>query len=143
MWFSPSGNYSVPALQDPWVEKVLITKLTVFDFLLDCRSNRGIHNTSYPRTDPVAIMVVISPDGTKCLLGRKKQFPRGMYSCLAGFMEPGIVFQYLSQIYKGNPRPCNLCISPDVGVISHGAQIGDFLSFADAYTKTNGSTIIL
>ncbi|XP_072031542.1 NAD-capped RNA hydrolase NUDT12-like [Amphiura filiformis] len=55
----------------------------------DCHSNRGIHNTSYPRTDPAAIMIVISPDGTKCLLGRKKQFPRGMYSCLAGFMEPG------------------------------------------------------
>ena len=34
-------------------------------------------------------MLVVSPDGTKCLLGRKTQFPNGMYSCLAGFMEPG------------------------------------------------------
>ncbi|XP_071845851.1 NAD-capped RNA hydrolase NUDT12-like isoform X1 [Apostichopus japonicus] len=55
----------------------------------DCRSRRGIHNTSYPRLDPVAIMLVIHPDGDKCLLGRKKMFPKGMYSCLAGFMEPG------------------------------------------------------
>ena len=49
----------------------------------------GVHNTSYPRTDPVVISVVISPDNTRMLLGRKKQFPSTMYSCLAGFMEPG------------------------------------------------------
>ncbi|XP_038078897.1 NAD-capped RNA hydrolase NUDT12-like [Patiria miniata] len=55
----------------------------------ECRSLKGIHNTSYPRVDPVAIMAVIHPDGNQLLLGRKKQFPRGMYSCLAGFMEPG------------------------------------------------------
>lgn len=55
----------------------------------ECRSLRGVHNTSYPRLDPVAIMLVIHPDGDKCLLGRKKMFPKGMYSCLAGFMEPG------------------------------------------------------
>lgn len=56
---------------------------------VECRSQRGVHNTSYPRLDPVAIMLVIHPDGDKCLLGRKKMFPKGMYSCLAGFMEPG------------------------------------------------------
>eukprot|EP01121_Diplochlamys_sp_Union-15-3_P010608 TRINITY_DN2992_c0_g2_i2.p1 TRINITY_DN2992_c0_g2~~TRINITY_DN2992_c0_g2_i2.p1 ORF type:complete len:202 (+),score=34.32 TRINITY_DN2992_c0_g2_i2:551-1156(+) len=43
----------------------------------------------YPRTDPVVIMLVISPDGKKCLLGRQKRFPPGLYTCLAGFMEPG------------------------------------------------------
>ncbi|XP_022097450.1 peroxisomal NADH pyrophosphatase NUDT12-like [Acanthaster planci] len=55
----------------------------------ECRSLKGIHNTSYPRVDPVAIMAVVHPDGNQLLLGRKKQFPRNMYSCLAGFMEPG------------------------------------------------------
>lgn len=49
----------------------------------------GIHNTAYPRTDPSVIMLVISADGKRCLLGRKKQFPAKMWSCLAGFMEPG------------------------------------------------------
>ncbi|KAK1800956.1 hypothetical protein P4O66_004718 [Electrophorus voltai] len=39
--------------------------------------------------DPVVIMLVIHPDGNQCLLGRKKTFPPGMFSCLAGFIEPG------------------------------------------------------
>ncbi|KAM8962258.1 NAD-capped RNA hydrolase NUDT12 [Pelodytes ibericus] len=54
-----------------------------------CPSLRGVHNTSYPRVDPVVIMLVIHPDGNQCLLGRKKIFPAGMFSCLAGFVETG------------------------------------------------------
>ncbi|XP_068452359.1 NAD-capped RNA hydrolase NUDT12 [Clinocottus analis] len=54
-----------------------------------CRSLKGVHNTCYPRVDPVVIMLVIHPDGNQCLLGRKKVFPVGMFSCLAGFIEPG------------------------------------------------------
>ncbi|KAL1268942.1 hypothetical protein QQF64_031231 [Cirrhinus molitorella] len=30
-----------------------------------------------------------NPHGNHCLLGRKKIFPPGMFSCLAGFVEPG------------------------------------------------------
>jgi NAD+ diphosphatase len=41
----------------------------------------------FPRTDPVAIMLAVS--GEKCLLGRSPRFQPGMYSCLAGFIEPG------------------------------------------------------
>ncbi len=41
----------------------------------------------FPRTDPVVIMMV--DDGERCLLGRAARFPPGMWSCLAGFMEPG------------------------------------------------------
>jgi NAD+ diphosphatase len=41
----------------------------------------------FPRTDPVAIMLVT--DGERCLLGRQPRFLPGMYSCLAGFVEPG------------------------------------------------------
>ncbi|KAK0156501.1 Peroxisomal NADH pyrophosphatase NUDT12 [Merluccius polli] len=54
-----------------------------------CCSLLGVHNTSYPRVDPVVIMLVLHPDGEQCLLGRKKIFPTGMFSCLAGFIEPG------------------------------------------------------
>ncbi|KAM6944207.1 NAD-capped RNA hydrolase NUDT12 isoform 1-T2 [Lycodopsis pacificus] len=54
-----------------------------------CRSLKGVHNTCYPRVDPVVIMLVIHPDGNQCLLGRKKIFPVAMFSCLAGFIEPG------------------------------------------------------
>lgn len=41
----------------------------------------------FPRTDPVVICVVV--DGNRCLLGRKKEWPHGVYSALAGFMEHG------------------------------------------------------
>ncbi len=41
----------------------------------------------FPRTDPVAIMLAV--DGDRCLLGRSPHFAPGMYSCLAGFIEPG------------------------------------------------------
>ncbi|MCO6187403.1 NAD(+) diphosphatase [Rhizobium sp. L1K21] len=44
---------------------------------------------SFPRTDPVVIMLVIDEENDRCLLGRNHQFPEGMYSCLAGFVEPG------------------------------------------------------
>ncbi|WBU30496.1 NAD(+) diphosphatase [Rhodopseudomonas palustris] len=48
----------------------------------DCPSCKAEH---FPRTDPVVIMLVTR--GDQCLLGRQKQFPAGMYSCLAGFVE--------------------------------------------------------
>ncbi len=41
----------------------------------------------FPRTDPVVIMLAV--DGERCLLGRGPNFPPGIYSCLAGFVEPG------------------------------------------------------
>ena len=40
-----------------------------------------------PRTDPAVIMLVT--DGDRALLGRNKNFVPGMYSTLAGFVEPG------------------------------------------------------
>ena len=53
-------------------------------------STPGVHNTSYPRVDPTAIMAVVSADRKRLLLGRGPRFPRAMWSCLAGFIEPGI-----------------------------------------------------
>ena len=41
----------------------------------------------FPRTDPAVIMLVISNDN--CLLGSTARFAAGMYSTLAGFVEPG------------------------------------------------------
>ena len=43
----------------------------------------------FPRTDPVVIMMVIDEENRRCLMGRSPHFPEGMYSCLAGFVEPG------------------------------------------------------
>jgi NAD+ diphosphatase len=50
----------------------------------DCPNCKAEH---FPRTDPVVIMLAV--DGERCLLGRQSRFPPGMYSCLAGFVEPG------------------------------------------------------
>lgn len=41
----------------------------------------------FPRTDPAVIMLVTRGDA--CLLGSNPRFPPGMYSTLAGFVEPG------------------------------------------------------
>jgi len=50
----------------------------------DCAGCKSQH---FPRTDPVAIMLVIK--GERCVLGRKSIFAPGQYACLAGFIEPG------------------------------------------------------
>ncbi len=41
----------------------------------------------FPRTDPVVI--VLATNGNSVLMGRSHGWPEGMYSLLAGFMEPG------------------------------------------------------
>src|SRR3954449_740604 len=43
--------------------------------------------THHPRTDPVVIMLV--HDADRALLGRQARWPKGRYSALAGFVEPG------------------------------------------------------
>jgi NAD+ diphosphatase len=52
----------------------------------DCR------NMTFPRTDPAVIMLVekMFSDGIpRCLLGRQASWAQGMYSTLAGFVDPG------------------------------------------------------
>jgi NAD+ diphosphatase len=46
----------------------------------------------FPRSDPAVIVLVTHPHpehGERCLLGRSARFPAGIYSTLAGFVEPG------------------------------------------------------
>ena len=45
----------------------------------------GTHH--FPRTDPVVIMLITH--GNSVLMGRSPGWPEGMYSLLAGFIEPG------------------------------------------------------
>ncbi|KAJ8329044.1 NADH pyrophosphatase [Batrachochytrium dendrobatidis] len=54
-----------------------------------CVSYQSIQNYSYPRTDPAIIIAVGSTDGQRLLLGRQKNWASKVYSCIAGFMEPG------------------------------------------------------
>ena len=50
-------------------------------------TNPGCNTMHFPRTDPAVIMLVT--DGERALMGRSKNFVPGMYSTLAGFVEPG------------------------------------------------------
>jgi NAD+ diphosphatase len=50
----------------------------------DCPACQTQH---FPRTDPVAIMLPVG--GDRCVLGRSHRFQPGMWSCLAGYIEPG------------------------------------------------------
>ncbi|KAL4341868.1 hypothetical protein GQ457_08G000530 [Hibiscus cannabinus] len=43
----------------------------------------------YPRVDPVVIMLVIDRENDRALLSRQSRFVPRMWSCLAGFIEPG------------------------------------------------------
>jgi NAD+ diphosphatase len=47
----------------------------------------GCNVEHFPRTDPVVIMLAVH--GERCLLGRAGRFVQNMWSCLAGFIEPG------------------------------------------------------
>jgi NAD+ diphosphatase len=50
-------------------------------------TNEGCQSQFFPRIDPAIIVLVT--DGTQALLGRQASWPRGRYSALAGFVEPG------------------------------------------------------
>jgi len=61
-----------------------LTDVAVAGWRRDCKVCKATH---FPRTDPVVIMLAV--DGDACVLGRQPRFPKGMYSALAGFVEPG------------------------------------------------------
>jgi NAD+ diphosphatase len=50
----------------------------------DCKACEAQH---FPRTDPVVIM--LAAHGDRCVLGRAGRFLPNMWSCLAGYVEPG------------------------------------------------------
>ena len=56
------------------------------------RSCTACDYSAFPRTDPAVIMLVTysQPEGEDlCLLGRSPAWPEGVFSTLAGFVEPG------------------------------------------------------
>jgi len=68
--FCPNCGHATRAVQAGWKR--------------DCAHCKAEH---FPRTDPVVIM--LASDGEHCLLGRSPRFVPTMWSCLAGFVEPG------------------------------------------------------
>ncbi len=55
-------------------------------------TKKGCASLHFPRTDPAVIMLV--KDGDRVLLGRQKIWPAGLYSTLAGFVEPGETIEH-------------------------------------------------
>lgn len=62
------------------------TVLAEAGYRRDCPACEGTH---FPRTDPCVIMLITDPTGERALLGRPARLPEGIYTTLAGFMEPG------------------------------------------------------
>ncbi|XP_050205415.1 nudix hydrolase 19, chloroplastic isoform X2 [Mercurialis annua] len=52
-------------------------------------SNEVCKKRIYPRVDPVVIMLVIDKENDRVLLSRQSRYVPRMWSCLAGFIEPG------------------------------------------------------
>jgi NAD+ diphosphatase len=120
----------------------------------------------FPRTDPAVIMAVTDDDG-RCLLGRQRHWPEGRYSTLAGFVEPGESLEHAvareveeevgvevdEVTYFGNqpwPFPASLM----VGFFAHarttrisvdGAEISDARWFTREQVKTeaDAGTLLL
>jgi NAD+ diphosphatase len=62
------------------------SRLADAGYMRQC-TNETCKAQHFPRTDPVVIM--LAHRGERCLLGRQSRFLPGVYSALAGFMEPG------------------------------------------------------
>ncbi|MBL8643209.1 MAG: NAD(+) diphosphatase [Rhodospirillaceae bacterium] len=52
-------------------------------------TNDACNHRTFPRTDPAVITLIENGARTHCLLGRQARWPAGMYSVIAGFVEPG------------------------------------------------------
>jgi NAD+ diphosphatase len=61
------------------------TRVMASGHLIECTSCGTQH---YPRTDP-AVIVLVTDDDDRALLGRQASWPKGRFSTLAGFVEPG------------------------------------------------------
>ncbi|KAL2649457.1 hypothetical protein R1flu_017585 [Riccia fluitans] len=80
-------------------------------------SNPVCKNKSYPRIDSVVIMLVIDKERDRVILGRQSRFVPRMWSCLAGFIEPG---ESLEEAVRRETREE---VGIDVGqVIYHSSQ---------------------
>jgi NAD+ diphosphatase len=95
----------------------------------------------FPRTDP-AVIVLVHDGGDRCLLGRQPTWPRGRYSTLAGFVEPGesleqaVVREIREEssvtvgdvVYRGSqpwPFPASLMLGFEARVVGGTAAVGD------------------
>lgn len=100
----------------------------------------GCGHEQFPRTDP-AILVVVQRE-QHVLLGRQPRWPKGMYSALAGFVEPGesleeaVVREVREEtgieigapVYRASqpwPFPASLMVGFTAEATSHDITLGD------------------
>jgi NAD+ diphosphatase len=94
----------------------------------------------HPRTDPVVIMLV--SDADRLLLGRRPPWPKGRYSCLAGFVDPGesleaavarevheeagvVVGEVTYRLSQPWPFPLSLMLGFEATYVSGEARVAD------------------
>jgi NAD+ diphosphatase len=95
----------------------------------------------FPRTDP-AVIVLVHDGADRCLLGRQPTWPRGRYSTLAGFVEPGesleqAVAREIREesgvdvddiVYRGSqpwPFPASLMLGFEARAVGGEAKVSD------------------
>jgi NAD+ diphosphatase len=95
----------------------------------------------FPRTDP-AVIVLVHDGGDRCLLGRQPSWPRGRYSTLAGFVEPGESLEHAvireveeesgvvvdDVVYRGSqpwPFPASLMLGFEARAVGGSLGTGD------------------
>jgi NAD+ diphosphatase len=100
--------------------------------------------TVYPRLAPAVIVLVERADG-KVLLARNASFPEPIYSCLAGFVEPG---ETLEEAARREVREevgiqlGDLCyFGSQPWPFPHSLMIGFFAQFASGELRPDGQEI--
>lgn len=80
-----------------------------------CLNEACAMGETYPRIDPAIIVLVTH--GERCLLGRQHAWPKGRYSCLAGFAEAGETLEETvrREVYEEAGIPVT-------GIVYHSSQ---------------------
>jgi NAD+ diphosphatase len=114
------------------------TEVVTGGWVRRCTADGSEH---FPRTDP-AVIVLVHDGADRCLLGRQPTWPRGRYSTLAGFVEPGesleqaVVREIREEssvtvddvVYRGSqpwPFPASLMLGFEARVVAGTAAVGD------------------
>lgn len=89
------------------------TRSALAGYRRDCTACDATH---FPRTDPVVIMLVHDGNGA-CVLGRQPHFAPDMWSCLAGFVEPGETIE--NAVRREVREEVGLTVGPGAGTVSY------------------------